>query len=197
VQVIAINNKPGHDFPTGPLDIIQAWIELEVRDQTGELVFQSGALDEEGFLGPDATVFKAEAIDQFGNLIDKHNLWEMVGARFKRTLFPGYSDVATYAFFCPDQVTGIRETEALEEASPPTEPGEPAQTPPHALPAAEVSLTAPGSSAELIVSARLRYRKVDQYLINFLFPDQDMTSTITDVSFAEARIRVEGNVPNP
>jgi hypothetical protein len=31
--VRAINNKVGHDFPTGPLDIIQAWIEVEVTDQ--------------------------------------------------------------------------------------------------------------------------------------------------------------------
>ena len=197
VQVVAVNNKPGHDFPTGPLDIIQAWIELEVRDQSGAVVFQSGALDEEGFLGPDATVFKAEAIDQFGNLIDKHNLWEMVGARFKRTLFPGYSDVATYAFFCPDQATGIREAEAQEEAPLGPEPVELARTPPQAMPPADLSLTAPTGSGELVISARLRYRKVDQYLINFLFPDQDMTSAITDVSVAEARIRVEGSAPNP
>ncbi|HJO04353.1 MAG TPA: multiheme c-type cytochrome, partial [Acidobacteriota bacterium] len=28
LRVIALNNKAGHDFPTGPLDIIQAWIEV-------------------------------------------------------------------------------------------------------------------------------------------------------------------------
>lgn len=152
-QVVASNNKAGHDFPTGPLDIIQAWIEVEVRDAFDNVVFHSGGIDERGFLEGDTTVFKAEAIDQFGNLIDKHNLWEMVGVRFKRTLFPGYSDVANFTFV-PDPETVI--------------------------------------SGRLTVTARLRYRKVDQYLIDFLFPDQGMTSHITDMSWSEASIQIEG-----
>lgn len=146
-QVVAVNNKAGHDFPTGPLDIIQAWIEVEVRDPDGDLVFRSGGVDDEGFLEGDATIFKAEAIDQFGNLIDKHNLWEMVGARFKRTLFPGYSDVASYTFDYPES-----------------------------------------GAEQLQITARLRYRKVDQYLTNFLFPGQGLTAHITDMSTASARI---------
>jgi len=157
LQVVTINNKPGHDFPTGPLDIIQAWIDLDVRDADGNIVFQSGKLDEDDFLDPDTTIFKAEAIDQYGNLIDRHNLWEMVGARFKRTLFPGYSDVAEYTFTLPAD--------------------------------------AADNGAELFVEAKLRYRKVDQYLVDFLFPDQGMTAAITDVSEASARIRVDAARP--
>ncbi len=157
IQVVTINNKPGHDFPTGPLDIIQAWIEVDVRDAAGNVVFQSGMLTEDDFLDPDTTIFKAEAIDQYGNLIDRHNLWEMVGARFKRTLFPGYSDVADYSFTLPE--------------------------------------SAAGDAGELVVEAKLRYRKVDQYLVDFLFPDQGLTAAITDVSEASARIRVGAETP--
>jgi len=158
IQVITINNKPGHDFPTGPLDIIQAWIDVDVRDTAGNVVFQSGKLTEEDFLEPDTIIFKAEAIDQYGNLIDRHNLWEMVGARFKRTLFPGYSDVADYSFTVPAGTAG--------------------------------------ESGELVIEAKLRYRKVDQYLVDFLFPEQGMTATITDVSTASARIRVNAETPS-
>ena len=32
LAVVITNNKVGHDFPTGPLDIIQSWIEVVVRD---------------------------------------------------------------------------------------------------------------------------------------------------------------------
>ncbi|MFQ5744470.1 MAG: hypothetical protein ACE5HV_12900, partial [Acidobacteriota bacterium] len=207
IQVVAVNNKPGHDFPTGPLDIIQAWIDLQVHDQDGNLVYESGRLSDDNFLGPDATVFKAEAIDQYGNLIDKHNLWEMVGARFKRTLFPGYSDVVTYAFFCPDLVPAIagdsseaaasaRKADAAAQS--PLEKGadrQAALSP--ALPPRTADLVVPGGGAELVVSARLRYRKVDQYLVNFLFPDQGMTAAITDISWAQARIRIEPAAGDP
>jgi hypothetical protein len=157
LQVVTINNKPGHDFPTGPLDIIQAWIDVEVRDAVGNVVFESGKLTEGDFIDPGTTIFKAEAIDQYGNLIDRHNLWEMVGARFKRTLFPGYSDVADYSFTAPEG--------------------------------------ADDGATELVVEVRLRYRKVDQYLVDFLFPDQGLTAFITDVSQARTTIRVEAETP--
>ena len=45
-------------------------------------------------------MFKAEPVDQYGNLIDRHNLWEMVGVRYRRSLFPGFSDTAEYSFQC-------------------------------------------------------------------------------------------------
>ena len=40
IQTLITNNKVGHDFPTGPMDIIQAWVELVVRDQEGNEIFQ-------------------------------------------------------------------------------------------------------------------------------------------------------------
>jgi hypothetical protein len=181
LRVVVLNNKVGHDFPTGPLDIIQAWIDVEVRDDRGHLVFESGGLDENGFLPAETTVFKAEGIDQLGNLIDKHNLWEMVGARFKRTLFPGFADVVDYAFFCPDQRTWM---------APPGVADMRIADPTWALPPLDMTVTAHPEAGELVVRARLRYRKVDQYFLDFLFPDRDMSAPITDMSWVEARIRV-------
>ena len=46
-------------------------------------------------------MFKVEPVDQYGNLIDRHNLWEMVGVRFRRALFPGYSDTVDFNIACP------------------------------------------------------------------------------------------------
>jgi len=182
IQVIAINNKAGHDFPTGPLDIIQAWIEVVVEDDQGNIVFESGRPNEENILPSDTTIFKAEAIDQYGNRIDKHNLWEMVGARFKRTLFPGYSDIATYAFFCPDQSM---------MASAGAEGGE--QMERRGVDPLTLDIPALEGATQLHVRARLRYRKVEQYLIDFLMPDSGLTATITDMSTAEAHIVILPN----
>jgi len=35
VRVVMTANKVGHDFPTGPLDIIQSWVEITVVDDAG------------------------------------------------------------------------------------------------------------------------------------------------------------------
>ncbi|MFQ5791273.1 MAG: multiheme c-type cytochrome, partial [Acidobacteriota bacterium] len=42
VKVLITSNKVGHDFPTGPMDIIQSWVEIEVRDDAGRVVERAG-----------------------------------------------------------------------------------------------------------------------------------------------------------
>jgi hypothetical protein len=169
VRAVITSNKVGHDFPTGPLDIIQSWVELTVTDANGTQVFRSGEVDGRGYLSEGAFIFKAEGIDRQGNLIDKHNLWEMVGARFKRSLFPGFSDTAEFRFSCPTALARAEPLPPVQETRVP-------------LPA--------GVAGPLRVRARLLYRKVDQTLIDFVFPGKGLTAPITEVSTAEATIAV-------
>lgn len=151
IQAVLTNNKTGHDFPTGPLDIIQAWVELTVTDQAGTVVFQTGQRDSAHFIAPGSFMLKAEPVDQYGNLIDRHNLWEMVGVRYRRSLFPGFSDRERFSFPCPE-------------------------------------------STELHVTARLMYRKVDQFLLNFLFGESSgVTAPVTVVSEDRKTIRVSSD----
>jgi len=146
------NNKVGHDFPTGPLDIIQAWVDVTVKDQDGHPVYRSGSIDERHFIQPGSFIFKAEAVDQYGNLIDRHNLWEMVGVRFRRALFPGFSDRAEFAFPCPSSLT-------VED-----KPGPASET---------FEFKSPGRNVtELHIDAKLKYRKIDQFLLNFLLGEE-------------------------
>jgi len=167
VVVNIINNKVGHDFPTGPLDIIQAWIELDVTDANGQVVFETGKRDERHFIDSGSFMFKAEPVDRYGNLIDRHNLWEMVGVRFKRSLFPGSEEAASFAFECSG-ATGAGEASLDEEVD-------------VALPA---ELKGP-----LTVNAKLNYRKFDQFLLNFTFgEDAGLTSPVTVMSSAAAEI---------
>jgi len=170
-QAVLTNNKPGHDFPTGPIDIIQSWIEITVTDQNGNLVYKSGHTDEEHFIQPGSFVFKVEPVDQYGNLIDKHNLWEMVGVRFNRSMFPGFTDQADYAFDCPGSMVREPETKSPEHT--------------YQFKTEDQSVT------ELKVKARLLYRKVDQYLINYLYgKDSGITTPITEISADSTIIKV-------
>jgi hypothetical protein len=175
LRVHILNNKVGHDFPTGPLDIIQAWVELRVRDASGKVLFETGARDERNTIQTGTFMFKAEPVDRYGNLIDKHNLWEMVGVRFKRSLFPGAADVASFEFPCPGS----------GPLAPP--PGEEKDTNTR-----EMEFTPPsGATGEMTVEAKLNYRKVDQYLLRFAFgEDTKLTSPVTTIAEASARFRV-------
>jgi hypothetical protein len=156
------NNKVGHDFPTGPLDIIQAWVELTVVDQNGTEVFVSGSRDDRHFIQKGSFIFKAEAVDQYGNLIDKHNLWEMVGVRFRRAMFPGFSDKAEYAFPCPTSMTTDEGDRSSKE---------------------EYKFKVNAQTKELRVTAKLMYRKVDQFLLNFLLGEESgVTAPISVIS---------------
>jgi hypothetical protein len=166
IQVVLTNNKVGHDFPTGPLDIIQAWVEVIVTDQDDNVVFESGRRDEEHFIEPGSFMFKAEPVDQYGNLIDRHNLWEMVGVRYRRALFPGFSDRAEFSFLhanaSPADSVGAVDPSLGQEL---------------AVPVPERDVTV------LRVKARLLYRKADQFLLNFLFGDEaDVTADVTVMS---------------
>jgi len=172
LRVHVTNNKAGHDFPTGPLDIIQAWVELTVTDESGRVVFHTGLRDEDHVIETGSYMFKAEPIDRYGNLIDRHNLWEMVGVRFKRSLFPGAEEVARFEFTCAGS------------ADP--------QTGDFARDDEEHEVTVPDdASGTLTVHAALNYRKFDQFLLDYAFgEDAGMTAPVTTLSTAQTTIRV-------
>jgi hypothetical protein len=184
VQAVITNNKVGHDFPTGPLDIIQAWVEIVVTDQAGNVVFESGRRDEGHFIEPGTFMFKAEPVDQYGKLIDRHNLWEMVGVRYRRALFPGFSDRAEFAFSCPASMIAPREEAGAGASNQRAESGAPLdQQIEFAVPPQRVT--------SLHVSAKLMYRKADQFLLNFLFgEDSGITAPVTVISEDEKTIQV-------
>jgi hypothetical protein len=141
VRVNVTNNKVGHNFPTGPLDLIESWIEFVARDESGRVLYHSGLLDNDLHVEPGSFVFKAEGIDKHGQLIDRHNLWHMVGARYKRAVFPGYTDTVEYEFTVPGDARGT-----------------------------------------LHLSARLRYRKLNQAFIDKVLGKGSLTTPITDLS---------------
>ena len=170
---VSINsNKVGHDFPTGPLDIIQSWLEVTAKDDKGKVVYASGRLDKRHFVEKGSFIFRAEPVDQYGNLIERHNLWEMVGVRYKRSLFPGFWDHVPFEFQCP----GIQ-----------TDAGAIAKR------AVMTAQAPPGYQGTLHIEAKLRYRKIGQFLVNFLLGEKSgVTCPVTDLSVAVANVRVVG-----
>jgi hypothetical protein len=176
IRLVMTANKVGHDFPTGPLDIIQSWVEIHVYDPDGNEIYVSGRVDEKNFIEPGSFLFKAEPVDQYGNLIDRHNLWEMVGVRYRRALFPGYSDTVEYLIDCPTTMApSDRATLYL--------PGD-QDVKDYEGPVLE-------ATGEYRVVAKLMYRKVDQFLINFLLgEDSGLSAPVIQMTETTATIKV-------
>jgi len=171
VRVVMTSNKVGHDYPTGPLDMIQSWVELRVEDSRGRMVFTSGQRDARNFLPPGTFLFKAEPVDQYGNLIDRHNLWEMVGVRYRRSLFPGYSDTVEYSVMCPSGGPSLPITAVKPDTN-------------FAVPTG----AAPG---RLRIDAILHYRKIDQFLLNYVMGENSgLTAPVVDIASATADVCV-------
>lgn len=169
LNVLITNKKTGHDFPTGPLDIIQSWLEVTAIDQNGNVLYTSGHLDDEYFIEPGSFIFRAEPVDQYNNPIDRHNLWDMVGVRYSRALYPGKSDYARFAFKI--------EEEGKEKA--------------HRL--AEYNVDEVNDDVtDIYVTTKLQYRKINQFLMKAAFADMlgVPTAPVTTLSEDSKHIKV-------
>jgi hypothetical protein len=81
-EVVVTNVAAGHSLPTSLTELREMWVHLRVLDGAGELLFESGALDEEGGIREGAIRFGAHTVDAAGELTYKP--WEAVGFGWKR-----------------------------------------------------------------------------------------------------------------
>jgi hypothetical protein len=121
VRVLVTNRKAGHNFSTGPMDFIRAWIHLTARDSAGRVVAEWGAIDpatrrisdrpgelhEIGNPRDQGTlVLEAMPLDEKGELLRRHELWKKAGGKGKRVIFPGYTDSQVYRLTIPPETAG-------------------------------------------------------------------------------------------
>lgn len=76
-KVQVTNDGAGHNLPTGATDLRQLWLDIEVLDQAGNVIFTSGKLDDKLEVDPNAVMFHSKFYDAEGNLIDHHQVWRI------------------------------------------------------------------------------------------------------------------------
>lgn len=101
ISVVVSNIGVGHDFPGGTIDINQAWVEFQVLDVEGRLVFSSGEIGADNYVDQDAHFYRSLPVDRHGQLVWKHDLFNMVGESFRRVIKAGESDIVNYSFTVP------------------------------------------------------------------------------------------------
>lgn len=66
LNVRVANTGAGHALPTGVADFRQVWLDVTVRDASGQIVLESGKMDDAGVVDPDARFFRKVFGDKYG-----------------------------------------------------------------------------------------------------------------------------------
>lgn len=121
LEVVVRNRKIGHNFVTGPLDFLRAWVHLTVHDATGAVIAEFGGIDpltrriqdepgvehRPGRPRDEGTfVLEGVPLDEDGQPLLRHELWRKAGGSGNRTIFPRYADKQTYRIDVPTNTPG-------------------------------------------------------------------------------------------
>ena len=97
--VVITNSGTGHYLPTGSDDLRQVWLEVTVRNQDGQVVWQSGTLDRYGELDASTVQFHKVIGDADGRPIALHRFWMATQILNDTRLAPG--EVRTIPYRLP------------------------------------------------------------------------------------------------
>ena len=103
VDVVVSNRNVGHSFPPEQRDIYEAWLEFEATDATGRVIYHSGAVNPDGTLESSAHAYRTIPIDNSGNPITKHDIWNTRVGAFDRNIPAGRADLGCFSFRIPAQ----------------------------------------------------------------------------------------------
>src|ERR1700736_1269379 len=108
VDVVVRTRKIGHFFPGGTVDAYDTWLELKGTDDTGQTIFWSGMVEDDG-KGPvekGAHFYKSLQVDAHGNRINKRNAWDTRAVVFVHLTPPGAADTVHYRLHVPENAGG-------------------------------------------------------------------------------------------
>jgi hypothetical protein len=93
------NVGAGHKIPTGTTYIRLMWLQVEVVDSAGKIVFSSGHIDDKNHVDPNAVFFRVLFKDAEGNLTGKS--WQAHGIGYDRRIPAKGKDREIYRILLP------------------------------------------------------------------------------------------------
>lgn len=107
LRIITINASIDHVFPGGPLDLIDCWQRVVVKDQDGNELFHVGELDEKLQLDPAAHKMGGFMMGEDGRLVERNRVWQIKEKIIERGLPFRVSTNDEYTFHLPENTTAI------------------------------------------------------------------------------------------
>ena len=106
LKVKVTNARAGHDIPTSLTFIREIWLEISIKDDKGNEIYRSGWMDEHNEIEPNATVFKAHAVDKDGKVAEY--IWTVARFEERNTIPPKGHRWGKYAFNVPEDSKSIK-----------------------------------------------------------------------------------------
>lgn len=98
IDVSVTNLEDGHTFPSGITDLVDVWLQVEVRDANGVVAGSSGVPDAAGFLPEDRYRYGVDWFDDEGRRLLHHEAWRVAEVRNERRIRSGETDRASFTF---------------------------------------------------------------------------------------------------
>jgi hypothetical protein len=99
LEIKVWNRRAGHDLPTSLTYVRQIWLDVTVLDEDGNVLLRSGALDDHNNIDPNATVFRAVAVDKDGK--PTNYIWRIARFETRNTIPPLGYQKGEYSFNVP------------------------------------------------------------------------------------------------
>lgn len=99
--ILTTNARVGHNFPSGPIDVQETWLEASLEDKDKRVIAHLGALDSRNRVEAGAPILGSHGIvDALGNKLIHHEFWRAQRVLDKRVLAPRASlrDAITLAW---------------------------------------------------------------------------------------------------
>lgn len=104
--VVIQNKNIGHSLIPEVRDLYEAWVEFEVKDSAGKILYHSGFLKPDGELDPRAHSFTSRTVNKDGGFVDNHEVWTIHSVAYDNTIQAGRSTLVRYEFRIPAGVKG-------------------------------------------------------------------------------------------
>ncbi|MCU1322281.1 MAG: Tetratricopeptide 1 repeat-containing protein [Acidobacteriaceae bacterium] len=105
-DVVIQNKGIAHSHVPEQRDMYESWVEFVVKDATGRVLTQSGAIEGGGELDARAHSFTNRLINVRGELNNLHQVWNNRVVAYNNTIQAGRSQLVRYAFQIPATTTG-------------------------------------------------------------------------------------------
>lgn len=102
VSVVIQNKGAAHSHVPEQRDMYESWVEFSVKDASGKILGESGALQASGDLDPSAHSFTNRLINKNSKLNELHQVWDNRVVAYNNTVQSGRSQLVRYAFTVPN-----------------------------------------------------------------------------------------------
>lgn len=118
VDVVVQNTGIGHSLVPEQRDFYESWISVEVCDERGRMVYESGGLDEKKRLKEDTHSFTNRILgldtSADSGRLNHHEVWRVEARSYDSTVMPGRAVVERYRFQVPEDAGALTVTASVK-----------------------------------------------------------------------------------